>query len=205
MRGFRTTSGRRPARRAGVSAWAIATVLGLAAVVALVGGLREHRPAPVPEPTAVPGATRSPTATPTATPELLRRSLTFRLPVPTVPSPTPTATLAPPPPEPTRPPPSPTPGASDCLRLGFTTSQVVTPSAQVLVQVDAVNRCGRNFEPNQLWFRITGFRDGDPVRTVGGQPFHRLRRRGSVQVAIGLPGSADWYDHIAVEVLDRAP
>lgn len=118
-----------------------------------------------------------------------------------IPTPTPWPTL-PPPPTIARREPSPTPRPGSCVSFRWTSRQVFVPSAQVLVEINAVNRCNRDLSPLDLWFEISGWRDGALVQSVRGHPFERVRRGGSGIVAIGLPGSADWYDEIKVAVLD---
>jgi len=80
--------------------------------------------------------------------------------------------------------------------------QTFSPSAQVKVEINAVNRCGRDIDPLDLWFEVTGWRNGDLIQTARGHPFDPLRRRRSVMTYIGLPGSIDWYDEIRVEIVD---
>jgi hypothetical protein len=84
----------------------------------------------------------------------------------------------------------------------WTSVQIFRPSAQVLIEINASNRCTHDLGPLELWFEITGWRDGGLVQTVRGHPFEAIRRRHSGIIAIGLPGSIDWYDQITVEILD---
>jgi hypothetical protein len=154
-------------------------------------------PTPIPSPTATPGPTRTPT--PTAT--LIAAGsqwvdATLLIP----PSPTPPA-LRPAAPEPTRAP-RPTPSISQCTAFSFTTIQTFTPSAQVKVDIRVDNRCPYDLGPDNLWFEITGWRDGSWVQSVRGHPFETIRRGHRGDLAIGLPGSLDWYDEIEVVVLD---
>ena len=118
----------------------------------------------------------------------------------TTPSPWPTvaapATVTP------RPQPSPTPRLSDCVTYRWSSGQVFRPSAQVLVEIEAVNRCDRDLGPLDLWFEITGWRQGSWIQSVRGHPFDRIRPGSSGIIAIGLPGSIDWYDEITVEIVD---
>ena len=53
-----------------------------------------------------------------------------------------------------------------------------------------------------LWFEITGWRDGAHVQSVRGHPFEDIGPNRSGNIAIGLPGSLDWYDEITVEIID---
>lgn len=202
------TSARRREPRAFSSGWIIAGVGLVVLAIAVVGWRRGRptseiaRPTPTvlaPTPTPLPTGSPTPTATPAL--ELGFTSVVVR------PPPTTSATPTWPPAPPTRAPwyPSPTPGPSHCVGVRFTADQVLAPSAQVLIQIDAFNRCGRVLEAGELWFEIRGWRDGGVVRTVYGHAFDALYRGGSVQVAIGLPGSADWYDRIDVRALDAPP
>jgi hypothetical protein len=97
---------------------------------------------------------------------------------------------------------TPTPLPSQCVTHRWSATQVFSPSAQVLVEIQAVNRCKRDFGPLELWFEITGWRQGDRIQSVRGHPFDRIRAGRSGSVAIGLPGSLDWYDEITVEIVD---
>jgi hypothetical protein len=74
--------------------------------------------------------------------------------------------------------------------------------ADVLVEIRAVNRCRRILQPTEVFFRISGFRDGAVVQTAQGHAFREIFPNRSEYVTIGLPGSIDWYDEIIVEVLD---
>lgn len=205
VRGFRMTTARRHRRRTASSVWILTAAAAVIVAVAVIGSRRpapEARTPPVPTATPV-AATPPPTATPTATPALeLRFTTVVVTPPPTV-SPTPTW----PPPPPTRTPwsPSPTPGLSACVAVRFTTGQVLTPPPHVLVEIDAVNHCGRVVAAGDLWFEVRGWRDGSVAGSVVGHAFDPLYRGGSVQVAIGLPGSVDFFDRIGVRVLDGPP
>ena len=57
-------------------------------------------------------------------------------------------------------------------------------------------------QPTDVMFRVSGFRDGDLVQTAQGSPFEEIWPGRSTDFGIGLPGSLDWYDRIAVEVID---
>jgi hypothetical protein len=98
-------------------------------------------------------------------------------------------------------PPTPTPSLADCVHFRWTATQVFTPSAQVLIEINAENRCRRSLGPDDLWFQITGWRNGGLVQTVRGHSFDTIRHRRSGVIAIGLPGSLDWYDEITVELV----
>lgn len=56
--------------------------------------------------------------------------------------------------------------------------------------------------PTELWFEITGWREGAHVQSVRGHPFDEIGPNRSADIAIGLPGSIDWYDEITVEIID---
>lgn len=75
----------------------------------------------------------------------------------------------------------------------------------VLVQIDVTNRCGYDLEQLDLFFRITGWRDGGVVQSVLAHPLTTVRRSHTEFVAVNLPGSLDWYDEVTLEVLDGAP
>lgn len=118
------------------------------------------------------------------------------------PAPTPWPTLAPQPSPTARRGPSPTPRPADCVSFRWTARQVFAPPAHVLVEIEAVNHCRRDLGPFDLWFEISGWRDGGLVQSVRGHPFDRIRPRASGIVAIGLPGSIDWYDEVTVVIVD---
>jgi len=65
-----------------------------------------------------------------------------------------------------------------------------------------VNRCNRDLGALDLWFEITGWRQGGRVQSVRGHPFDQIRKGRSGIITIGLPGSIDWYDEITVEIVD---
>lgn len=200
---FRISSAR---RRGPGDSLAVRAALGLALVLVALIAFRAYRP-PKPDlvipPTPVPSPTTAPVATRTSTPTAALVAAgsqwvdaTLMLP----PSPTPTM-----PPlvaaEPTRAL-QPTPSVSQCVRFSFTTVQTFIPSAQVKVDIRVDNRCPYDLGPDNLWFEITGWRDGGRVQTARGHPFSTIRRGRSGDLAIGLPGSADWYDRIDVVVMD---
>ncbi len=70
------------------------------------------------------------------------------------------------------------------------------------MEIEAVNRCPRDLGPLDLWFEITGWRQGARVQSVRGHPFDQISKGRSGIIAIGLPGSIDWYDEITVEIVD---
>ena len=182
----------------------------LVAVLATLIWIDRQRP-----PDAPLAATSAPAAPPTASPtsgvkpvvtEVVERSSEWVLVDAARPTPTATATpwptLPPPPVPPTRRPPTPTPSTGRCVSFSWSARQVFVPSAQVLVEINAVNRCNRDLEPADLWFEIAGWREGGLVRSVRGHSFDRIRRGSSGIIAIGLPGSLDWYDEMTVTIID---
>ena len=200
LRGFRISSARTGRGGPSLVVLAAAAVVLLAIIVALVSQ-EDEAPVVAPPPTPLPSDT--PTAAPSPTPAVIERAsdwVAVSIPESTpTPGPNPWPTSPPPP---TRRPPSPTPRVSECVTYRWTSVQVFRPSAHVLIEINAANRCNRDLGPLDLWFQITGWRDGGLVQTVRGHPFDSIRRRHSGIVAIGLPGSIDWYDRISVEIVD---
>ncbi len=113
------------------------------------------------------------------------------------PSPTPEPTGTPTP----RPEPTGTPSVAECVAYRWSAEASPANVAEVLVEIHATNRCGRDLEPLEVWFEITGYHNGEPVQSVRGHPFDPLPKDGDGTVRIGLPGSADWYDEIRVEAI----
>lgn len=72
--------------------------------------------------------------------------------------------------------------------------------AQVLVEIRAANRCGRDLAPLEVWFDIGGYRNGERIQTARGHLLDPLPAGSSGKAVIALPGSADWYDRIDVAV-----
>ena len=197
-RGFRFSSARRGRR--GPSPVVLATVAIAALAVLLAVVYREPSPEIAdlpPTPTPPPSATAppAPTATATAIVELTSDWVTVSS-LEDTPTPWPTS------PPPVRREPTPTPRVSECVSYRWTTVQVFRPSAQVLTEITANNNCNRDIGPIELMFEISGWRDGGLVQSVRASPFDRIRRRHSGIIAIGLPGSVDWYDEITVEIID---
>jgi len=148
-------------------------------------------------PTAIPTPIASATPSPTATVLVEEASDWVVAASPEfTPTPWPTA-----PPPPTRRPPTPTPRIAECVDYRWSAVQVFSPSAQVKVEISAVNSCNRDIGPLDLFFEITGWREGAHVQTVRGHPFDAIRRRHSGIIVVGLPGSIDWYDRISVEIV----
>lgn len=203
------------AARAGGATRRILTLLVVAAAVVLGAlamiDIRRLRPeatasgaAPTPEPRAATpaarrlpaGASPTPAATPTATPSFETSSVTLSW----RPEPTATATAvatAPPRRQPTA-----TPAIPQCVAIAWASRQGTL--TQVLVDIEAENRCGRDLEPLDVWFEVSGFRQGDLIQSARGHLFDRLYRGAIGRATIALPGSADWMETIQVVVLDPA-
>jgi len=183
----------------------VVVAAGIAAVFWLLK--RSGRPpAPLPAPTAVGehsvAATPAPRVAPfTPMPDLVvTRRTTVVLPWDAEPTPSPT------PPEPTEPPtatpePASPPAVEQCIAIRWSAGMSPATIAQVLVEIDATNRCGRDLQPLDVWFEIAGYRQHDLVQSVRGHLFDPLPRDGEGKAIIALPGSADWYDEIRVAVL----
>jgi len=179
---------------------AVAVVVVLFATLAILdrnpGSPLQPQPnTPSPAPTVVP--TRTATAS-----VLVERSSGWVVALAPTATPSPWPTIAAAATATPRPQPSPTPRTSDCVTSRWSSRQVFRPSAQVLVEIEAVNRCNRDLGPLELWFEITGWRQGSRVQSARGHPFDRIRPGSSGIIAIGLPGSIDWYDEITVEITD---
>lgn len=110
--------------------------------------------------------------------------------------PTATATSAVPP----RRRPTATPAIPQCVAIAWAARQGTL--TQVLVDIEAENRCGRDLEPLDVWFEVSGYRRGDLIHSVRGHLFDRLYRGAIGRATVALPGSADWMDTIHVAVLD---
>jgi hypothetical protein len=201
--GFRTSSARRTRGGPVLVSAAALSVLLLAAVLALRHRDAEPESAAPEVPTAPAVPTRAVPAAPSATPTfLVEQSSEWVVADGPIPTATPWPTLPPDATPTPRPQPSPTPHPAECVSFRWTSSQVFAPSAQVLVEIDADNRCNRDLGPLELWFEISGWRGGGLVQSVRGHPFERVRRGSSAIVAIGLPGSIDWYDEVRVEIVE---
>lgn len=199
--GYRTSSARRG--RVGPSLLAVAVVV-IAVIFVTLALLDRRRQPPLAPPTLQPPTPTSPptmTSTPTPTVLVELSSEWVVTDAPTV-TPSPWPTFVPPGTATPRPQSKPTPRTAECVTYRWSAQQVFRPSAQVLVEIEAVNRCNRDLGPLELWFDITGWRQGSSVQSVRGHPFDRIRTGGSEIVAVGLPGSIDWYDRITVEIVD---
>ncbi len=195
---------RRPPPRGRVLLVASA-VVALAILGMMLRGHRQAEP-PVPPRPALPQPTAvRPTPSPTPTPET---------PTPT-PSPRPVrvegSTFIELPAASPTPPLTPTPETgpaprrlSECLTIESSSArQSVAAWGRILVEVEVGNHCGRDLEPLEVWVEVAGYRDGSLVQSVRGHPFEELRDGDSAEVTIGLPGSLDWYDRVAVRVVPQ--
>jgi hypothetical protein len=195
--GFRLSS----ARRGGPGpSWVLRAAVAVVLLVAVLAVLhREPDPEvvvlpPTPTepvaPTPVPAATATPPIPVEQSSEWIVAS-----------SPEATATPWPTSPPPVPRVPTPTPAVADCVTYRWSTVQIFNPSAQVLTEINAVNRCNRDIAARELMFEVTGWRDGGQVQSVRALPFDPIRRNHSGIVSVGLPGSIDWYDRITVEIV----
>jgi len=174
----------------------------LTIVLVVVFTVRDEEPEiripPPATPTATPPATPTPSATPT--PGIVKHASDW-IDATVVLPPTPTPVPVPVERSPNRAP-RPTPSISQCAAFGWSSLQAFSPSAQVKIDITVTNRCPYELGPDNLWFDITGWRDGGRVQSVRGHPFDTIRRGRTGDLSIGLPGSLDWYDEITVVVLD---
>ena len=194
-RGFRVSSAGKTKRRPPV---VLLATLGIAALAAVLAFLPKDEPSEVvlvPQPDA-PAPSAQPVVQPTPTVLEERASGWVTTSGETV-EPTPWYSAVE---TPTPRPPTPTPSFKDCVHFRWDARQVFNPSAQVLVEINAANQCRRSIGTSDLWFVITGWRDGDMVQTVRAHPMEPIRHRRSGIIAVGLPGSIDWYDEITVEM-----
>jgi hypothetical protein len=197
--GFYLSSGRR--QRPGRSGCLVVSgVLVIIALITVFELTRREEPSPFsPSPTPLPAATSTPTPTRTFTPTFRQLSAEVVITAPAV-TPTPWIPATPAPPR--RRPPSPTPSASACITASWDAQQAYGRPVNVLVTVSATNRCRRVLQATDVWFQVTGYRNGDMIQTARGSPFREIYPGRTTQFGIGLPGSIDWYDEITVEVFD---
>jgi hypothetical protein len=99
-----------------------------------------------------------------------------------------------------RPGPSPTPAVQECVAIDWSSGMSPVNVARVLVEVRAANRCGRDLAPLEVWFDLSGYRNGERIQTARGHLLDPLPAGSSGKAVIALPGSADWYDRIDVAV-----
>jgi hypothetical protein len=197
--GFYLSSGRRrrPARS---GCLVVSGVLVIIVLIAVFEITRREQPPPVaPSPTPLPAATSTPTPTRTLTPTFEQLSAEAVVEAPTL---TPTPWRPPPVAPPARRPSTPTPSAAACISASWDAQQSLAAWGNVLVNITATNRCRRVLQPTDVWFQVTGYRNGDMIQTARGSPFREIYPGRTTQFGIGLPGSIDWYDEITVEVFD---
>ena len=87
------------------------------------------------------------------------------------------------------------------MTFTWSAGQSAASPGNVLVEIRTTNRCRRELDPLEVFFVVSGWRDGALVQTARGHPFEPLRPGTGVDVLIGLPGSIDWYDRITVDTL----
>ena len=200
--GFRLSSARRPGPKDNPVLPLAVVLVALTIILIVVFAVKHDKPAeeaPLePTPTQAPTITPVPSATPT--PGMVKDGsgwVDATLVLPPSPTPTMPALME----VPTRAP-RPTPRISQCAEFRWSAVQVFSPSAQVKIDLRVNNRCPYDLGPGNLWFDITGWRDGARVQSARGAPFETIRRGRSGDLSIGLPGSLDWYDEIEVVVQD---
>jgi hypothetical protein len=115
-------------------------------------------------------------------------------------TPTPTPTLVP---LPTRRPrgPTPTPGLEHCLSYRWSASGATPTLAQIFVEIDVTNRCGRRLAPGSIRFMVSGIRAGSVEHRAHAHSFEEVWPGRTTRIAVALQGSLDWYDEIRVELL----
>jgi hypothetical protein len=201
----RISSARRT-RNAGISGRVVLVLVGVITTIVVVHQVRKPQPSLAPPASAAPPAESpasdndvrpTPPPSPTSVTTVERSSDWVVL---AAPSPTPT-TWPTTPPRPRRQP-TPTPSLSQCVVVRWSARQSRAAWGNVLVDIHAINRCGRKLEPHQIAIWIAGYRDGAVVQTASGTAFDMVYPGRSTNFAIGLPGSIDWYDRITVEVMD---
>ena len=189
----------------GPGAWAALVVAALIVLIFIVKGSgRSPASPPTPplpqvathaqQPTLVASfATPSPTSTPGSIEVASVPLIVTPLPSPT-PSPLPTWTPR------LHPTVAPTPSVVQCVAAAWTARQGELPFNQILIDIDATNRCGRTLGRLDLWFTISGWRNGSLVQSIRGHPFDSIDDGETGSLTIALPGSIDWYDRITVQV-----
>jgi len=197
---FSLSSGRRPLpNRSGC--YVTFGVLAIIALIAVLELTRSEKAPPPTQPSLTPTAKPSATPAPSATPTRLAEHASDWVTV-VAPTTTPTPWVPAAPNLPRRREPSPAPSAADCISATYEAEQSLASWGNVMITIRATNRCRRVLRPTDVLFRVSGFRDGDLVQTAQGSPFEEIWPGRSTDFGIGLPGSIDWYDRIAVEVLD---
>jgi len=161
----------------------------------------QMRPSPSPpaQPTPTPtqAAVRRPIPTSTPTPGSVAAAGDW---VEIVPEPTATLTPWPTLPPRVRRPPTPTPPVEQCIDAKWYAVQNAIPLNRIRVTIEVTNDCGRELGPTDVWFEVSGWREGAMVQTVNGHLMDELWPGFSEEVIIGLPGSLDWYDEVRVIV-----
>ena len=114
------------------------------------------------------------------------------------PTPTPTPILIP---LPTRRPPRAPAKPPQCVSYRWTITANTPRLGHNFVEIEVTNRCDRDLVPDDLWFEVTGWRDGGLVQSVRAKPFEGARRERKTTLAVDLPGSVDWYDDIRVRLV----
>ncbi len=92
----------------------------------------------------------------------------------------------------------PTPSFDECLPFRVEAYDSPGRLGQVIVEIWATNRCGRDLGPLDVWFRVSGIRGGLPERWVDAHPFDAPLRGREVHVTVALPGAVDYYERIEV-------
>ena len=177
----------------------VAGAVLLAAVILLRTQPAPHpAPAPTPHPSPVTPApatvppTKAPTPTVTSPAvETSNVTLAWR------PDPTEPPTWVPPPDTPT-PEVEPTPSFEECLPLRVSAYDSPGRLGQVIVEIWATNRCGRDLGPLDVWFRVSGIRGGQTERWIDAHPFDAPLRGREVHVTVALPGAVEYYERIDV-------
>lgn len=195
---YTLASGRRqrPGRSGCVVVVGVLVIISLIAVLEL---MRDEETPPTAPPTPPPTAPATQVPAPTTTPTPESFSSVVIVEAPTL-TPTPWTPSAPA--RPVRRPSTPTPSAASCITATWDAHQTLATRATILVNISATNRCRRVLQPTDVWFRVTGYRNGDLIQTAQGSPFNEIFPGRTTRFGIGLPGSIDWYDDITVEVFD---
>lgn len=187
---------RRPPSTSSVLLWVVALVVILVVVLVVIRKEPEAPSPIVPTPTAVPvekPVPVVPSPTPTAAPAPTA--------IPTFePDPTPTPTLIP---IPTRRPAKVPEESLQCASFRWMITPNMPGLGHNVVEIQVTNNCHRDLEPDDLWFEISGMRDGGLVHNARAKPFEGAKRRGTVTLTVDLPGSVDWYDDIQIRHVGR--
>ena len=187
---------RRPARRGPTAlSWVVGFVVILVLVLVATRSGEEASPSAIPMPTILPAESPTPTLLPTPTPLPTATPVVLPGP-PSTPTPTPTPTLIP---LPTRRPRRAKVDSPTCVGFSWMITANTPSLGHNFLEIEITNRCSRDLEPDDLWFTVSGWRDGGLVQTARGKPFDRVARGRSVTLALDFPGSVDWYDEIVVE------